>query len=291
VRPRPGRPGSRSPGTLGSSCARLVQPRAPCRDRLPRPEARGPGGPAQWFNQAGRSRPSESPCRTPRPWRRSWPASGPGSSHRTARCRRNGRRRAGCRSAAAPSGKRWARAGGRRALDIRTGSGTCVATEGGSGATFLRARAAVLGGNSPLDVIVARAANEPVCAEQAAVAHHPPISPLWKPLRGTGAADPGGRGRGGVRPRLPPGRRRRVPQQRAAGTGADAHRPGARADGERTEVPLRQPRAHRRGVPATPPAGADGHRTVQRAACPPADGDAHQRRRDGAGRKAGTPPT
>ncbi|MDX3230309.1 FadR/GntR family transcriptional regulator [Streptomyces sp. ME19-01-6] len=58
-------------------------------------------------------------------------------------------------------------------LDIRTGSGTYVATEGGSSATLLRAQAAALGEHSPLDVIVTRAALEPVCAEQAALAHHP----------------------------------------------------------------------------------------------------------------------
>ncbi|MFI6377113.1 FadR/GntR family transcriptional regulator [Streptomyces sp. NPDC050546] len=57
-------------------------------------------------------------------------------------------------------------------LDIRTGSGTYVATEGGSSATFLRAQAAALGEHSPLDVIVARTAIEPVCAEQAALSHH-----------------------------------------------------------------------------------------------------------------------
>jgi GntR family transcriptional regulator, transcriptional repressor for pyruvate dehydrogenase complex len=58
-------------------------------------------------------------------------------------------------------------------LDIRTGSGTYVATEGGSSATFLRAQAAAIGEHSPLDLIVARAAIEPVCAEHAALSHHP----------------------------------------------------------------------------------------------------------------------
>lgn len=59
-------------------------------------------------------------------------------------------------------------------LDIRTGSGTYVATEGGSGPTFLRAQAAAIGEHSPLDLIVARSALEPVCAEQAALSHHAP---------------------------------------------------------------------------------------------------------------------
>lgn len=58
-------------------------------------------------------------------------------------------------------------------LDVRTGSGTYVATEGGSSATFLRAQAAAIGEHSPLDLMVARTAIEPVCAEQAALSHHP----------------------------------------------------------------------------------------------------------------------
>ncbi|WP_416970812.1 FadR/GntR family transcriptional regulator [Streptomyces sp. 4F14] len=58
-------------------------------------------------------------------------------------------------------------------LDIRTGSGAYVASEGGSSATVLRARAAAIGEHSPLDLIVARAAIEPVCAEHAALSHHP----------------------------------------------------------------------------------------------------------------------
>lgn len=58
-------------------------------------------------------------------------------------------------------------------LDVRTGSGTYVASEGGSSATFLRAQAAAIGEHSPLDLIVARTAIEPVCAENAARSHHP----------------------------------------------------------------------------------------------------------------------
>jgi GntR family transcriptional repressor for pyruvate dehydrogenase complex len=56
-------------------------------------------------------------------------------------------------------------------LDIRTGSGTYVAAEGGSSATC--AQAAAIGEHSPPDLIVARTAIEPVCAEQAALSHHP----------------------------------------------------------------------------------------------------------------------
>jgi GntR family transcriptional repressor for pyruvate dehydrogenase complex len=53
-------------------------------------------------------------------------------------------------------------------LDVRTGSGTFVSDAGVSNATMLRARAALIGDQSPLDVIVARLALEPVCAELAA---------------------------------------------------------------------------------------------------------------------------
>ncbi|MFL1378753.1 FadR/GntR family transcriptional regulator [Nocardiopsis protaetiae] len=52
-------------------------------------------------------------------------------------------------------------------LDVRVGSGTYVVGDGGS-ETTLRARAAMAGEHSPLDLIVARASLEPVCAEHAA---------------------------------------------------------------------------------------------------------------------------
>ncbi|WP_433697213.1 FadR/GntR family transcriptional regulator [Nocardiopsis sp. CA-288880] len=55
-------------------------------------------------------------------------------------------------------------------LDVRVGSGTYVVGDGGSEANVLRARAAVAGEHSPLDLIVARASLEPVCAEHAATA-------------------------------------------------------------------------------------------------------------------------
>jgi GntR family transcriptional regulator, transcriptional repressor for pyruvate dehydrogenase complex len=53
-------------------------------------------------------------------------------------------------------------------LDVRTGSGTFVSEEGLSKAATLRAHAALLGDQSPLDVMVARRALEPLCAELAA---------------------------------------------------------------------------------------------------------------------------
>jgi GntR family transcriptional repressor for pyruvate dehydrogenase complex len=53
-------------------------------------------------------------------------------------------------------------------LDVRTGSGTYVADAGLSKAAVLRARAAMAGEHSPLDLLVARRALEPVCAELAA---------------------------------------------------------------------------------------------------------------------------
>lgn len=58
-------------------------------------------------------------------------------------------------------------------LDVRVGSGTYVTQESGSDTAVLRARAAVIGEHSPLDLVVARAAVEPVCAEHAARSHHP----------------------------------------------------------------------------------------------------------------------
>ncbi|PRX96624.1 FadR/GntR family transcriptional regulator [Allonocardiopsis opalescens] len=57
-------------------------------------------------------------------------------------------------------------------LDVRVGSGTYVVGDGGSQERVLRARAAVAGEHSPLDLIVARAALEPVCAEHAASARN-----------------------------------------------------------------------------------------------------------------------
>jgi GntR family transcriptional regulator, transcriptional repressor for pyruvate dehydrogenase complex len=53
-------------------------------------------------------------------------------------------------------------------LDVRTGSGTYVAEAGVSKAAALRAQAALLGEHSPLDLVVARRAIEPVCAGLAA---------------------------------------------------------------------------------------------------------------------------
>jgi GntR family transcriptional repressor for pyruvate dehydrogenase complex len=54
-------------------------------------------------------------------------------------------------------------------LDVRTGSGTFVTDAGVSNVAMLRAQAAALGDQSPLDMIVARLAIEPLCAELAAV--------------------------------------------------------------------------------------------------------------------------
>lgn len=58
-------------------------------------------------------------------------------------------------------------------LDVRTGSGTYVTEQSDSRVTLLRAQAAIIGEHSPLDLIVARAAIEPACAEHAAISHHP----------------------------------------------------------------------------------------------------------------------
>lgn len=57
-------------------------------------------------------------------------------------------------------------------LDVRTGSGTYVTDAGLSRAALLRAQAALTGEHSPLDVIAARRAIEPVCAEAAATQRH-----------------------------------------------------------------------------------------------------------------------
>ncbi len=57
-------------------------------------------------------------------------------------------------------------------LDVRVGSGTYVVGDGGSRESVLRARAAVAGEHSPLDLVVARASVEPACAEYAAQARN-----------------------------------------------------------------------------------------------------------------------
>jgi len=54
-------------------------------------------------------------------------------------------------------------------LDVRTGRGTYVSEGGVSKAAMLRVRAAAVGEQSPLDVVAARMAVEPVCAELAAL--------------------------------------------------------------------------------------------------------------------------
>jgi GntR family transcriptional repressor for pyruvate dehydrogenase complex len=58
-------------------------------------------------------------------------------------------------------------------LEVHTGRGTYVAEAGASKAALARAEAAVLGDESPLDVLVARKALEPVCAEHAAAQRSP----------------------------------------------------------------------------------------------------------------------
>jgi GntR family transcriptional regulator, transcriptional repressor for pyruvate dehydrogenase complex len=58
-------------------------------------------------------------------------------------------------------------------LDVRTGSGTYVTESGVSKASELRARAALAGEHSPLDLVVARRAIEPLCAGLAAVNRSP----------------------------------------------------------------------------------------------------------------------
>lgn len=58
-------------------------------------------------------------------------------------------------------------------LDVRTGSGTYVTEAGGSKSVALRAHAAVVGEESPLDVMIARRALEPVAAQYAALNRHP----------------------------------------------------------------------------------------------------------------------
>jgi GntR family transcriptional regulator, transcriptional repressor for pyruvate dehydrogenase complex len=57
-------------------------------------------------------------------------------------------------------------------VDVRTGSGTYVTEAALTRATSLRAHAALVGEESPLDVMIARRAVEPVCAEYAALNRH-----------------------------------------------------------------------------------------------------------------------
>jgi GntR family transcriptional repressor for pyruvate dehydrogenase complex len=57
-------------------------------------------------------------------------------------------------------------------LDVRTGSGTYVTNASLSDAMTLRAHAALIGEQSPLDVMVARRALEPLCAKLAAQNHN-----------------------------------------------------------------------------------------------------------------------
>jgi GntR family transcriptional repressor for pyruvate dehydrogenase complex len=54
-------------------------------------------------------------------------------------------------------------------VEVRSGSGTYVAEGALSRGVMLRAQAAVVGEQSPLDLMVARRAIEPACAEQAAL--------------------------------------------------------------------------------------------------------------------------
>ncbi len=57
-------------------------------------------------------------------------------------------------------------------IDVRVGSGTYVTDGSLSKAAMLRAHATLAGDHSPLDVVVARRALEPVCAELAAIARN-----------------------------------------------------------------------------------------------------------------------
>lgn len=68
-------------------------------------------------------------------------------------------------------------------LDVRTGSGTYVSEEGASKASLLRVQAERAGEQSPLDVVAARKALEPVCAELAATKRRRrDLDTLWKNL-------------------------------------------------------------------------------------------------------------
>jgi GntR family transcriptional repressor for pyruvate dehydrogenase complex len=57
-------------------------------------------------------------------------------------------------------------------LDVRTGSGTYVAEPDSPKVAMLRAQAALIGEHSPIDVMAARSALEPTCAESAAGQRH-----------------------------------------------------------------------------------------------------------------------
>lgn len=57
-------------------------------------------------------------------------------------------------------------------LDVRSGSGTYVTEVDPSEAVMLRAHAALIGEHSPLDLMVARRAVEPICAAHAAAQRH-----------------------------------------------------------------------------------------------------------------------
>lgn len=57
-------------------------------------------------------------------------------------------------------------------LDVRTGSGTYVVEPGSPKVAILRAQAALIGEHSPIDVMAARSALEPACAESAAEQRH-----------------------------------------------------------------------------------------------------------------------
>jgi GntR family transcriptional regulator, transcriptional repressor for pyruvate dehydrogenase complex len=66
-------------------------------------------------------------------------------------------------------------------LDVRTGSGTFVSDDGLSKGASLRARAVLVGEHSPLDVLAARRALEPVCAEHAAMHRNArDLEVLWR---------------------------------------------------------------------------------------------------------------
>ncbi len=57
-------------------------------------------------------------------------------------------------------------------LDVRTGAGTFVTHDGLTNATRVRTHALLAGDESPLDVVVARRAVEPICAREAARHRH-----------------------------------------------------------------------------------------------------------------------
>src|SRR6266508_3911845 len=66
-------------------------------------------------------------------------------------------------------------------LDVRTGSGRYVSDGALSSASLLRTRAALEGDQSPLDLVVARRAVEPLCAELAATQRNQrDLAALWR---------------------------------------------------------------------------------------------------------------